>query len=81
MDICGAMALKTQFSDVMTVYISRYKSQVLADIIERDFPTDDKVKRILAIDNEKKNEQVCDYSVNYSSAQESASEILGFFLG
>lgn len=79
MDICGAMALKTQFSDVMTVYISRYKSQVLADIIERDFPTDDKVKRILAIDNEKKNEQVCDYSVNYTSNEQSATEILDFF--
>ena len=63
MDICGAMALKTHFPHVITLYIKREKKALMADILERDIPTADKVNRLLAIEAEKQNAGICDYVV------------------
>ncbi len=63
MDICGAMALKTHFPNVITVYIKRDKRELLSSIIDRDAKTEDKVDRIMAIEAEKHNAEICDYVV------------------
>ena len=52
MDICGAMALKTHFPNVITIFIKRDKKHLLTAILEKDTPTDDKVNRLLAIEAE-----------------------------
>ena len=78
MDICGAMAMKTHFKNVITVYVGKDKKSLISSIIERSASTDEKVKRILAIDNEKRNEQICDYSVKYHELDKAVEEIISF---
>ena len=78
MDICGAMAMKTHFKNVITVYVGKDKKSLISSIIERNGSTDEKVKRILAIDNEKHNEQICDYSVSHHDVDKAVEEIIGF---
>jgi guanylate kinase len=75
MDICGAMALKTHFPDVVTVYIKREKRELLTSILERNIPTQDKVNRLLAIEAEKQNAEICDYVVQMHNPQQAAKEI------
>ena len=80
MDICGAMSLKTHFSNVTTIYISRQKKAILAAILRKKSSMDDKINRIMAIDFEKKNEEICDFLVEfntYPQALEQLREILG----
>ena len=75
MDICGAMALKTHFSNVITIYIKREKKELLASILDRKIPTQDKVNRLLAIEAEKQNAEICDYVVKMDCAGQAAQEI------
>lgn len=63
MDICGAMALKTHYRDVVTIYIKRNKRDLLASILDKNTTNEDKVNRIISIDDEKRNEEICDYVV------------------
>ena len=75
MDICGAMALKTNFPHVISIYVKRDKRKVFRDIVSRDMPVDDKVYRILGIDYEQKNADICDYVVEVSTFEDAAEQI------
>lgn len=75
MDICGAMALKTHFPNVVTVYIQRDKKALLTAVLEEDMPTQEKANRILAMDGEIRNAQICDYVVQFESGSQAAEEI------
>ena len=80
MDICGAMSLKTHFSNVTTIYINRQKKAVLNAILRKNSSIEDKINRIMAIEFEKKNADICDFSVQfntYEEALEKLREILG----
>ncbi|MBO5479914.1 MAG: guanylate kinase [Clostridia bacterium] len=80
MDICGAMSLKTNFRNVITIYIERDKKALLSNILRKNSSIDDKVNRIIAIDAEKKNAEICDYVVafdTYENAVEQICRILG----
>ena len=63
MDICGAMSLKTHYKDVVTVYVKRDKRELLTSILEKNSTNEDKVNRIISIDDERRNEEICDYVV------------------
>ena len=76
MDICGAMALKTHFSNVITIYIKRDKRALLTAILEKDTPVQDKVNRLLAIEAETRTAQICDYVVKLESCEQAADQIL-----
>lgn len=76
MDICGAMSLKTHFPNVTTIYIHRNKRELLADLLEKPLSLDEKVSRILALESEQKNAAICDYTVNVTSYDDAAIEIL-----
>lgn len=76
MDICGAMALKTHFAHVITIYIKRDKKELLAAILEKDSPVGDKVNRLLAIESETKNAQICDYIVRADDCGQAVRRIL-----
>ena len=75
MDICGAMAMKTHFDHVITIYIKRDKKALLTAILEKDSPTEDKVNRLLAIESETRNAQICDYVVRNLSAKSTVEQI------
>ncbi len=76
MDICGAMALKTHFPNVVTIYIKRDKRDLLTAILEDSSDTADKVNRLLAVDSEVRNAEICDYVVKLDSPEQAVREIL-----
>ena len=76
MDICGAMVLKTHFSNVTTVYIKQEKQELLRNLLNKPLSLDEKVSRIMALEAEEKNADVCDYVVPVTSYADSAREIL-----
>ena len=76
MDICGAMVLKTHFSNVTTVYIKQEKQELLRNLLNKPLSLDEKVSRIMALEAEEKNADVCDYVVPVTSYSDSAREIL-----
>lgn len=76
MDICGAMALKTHFPKVTTVYIRRDKPTLLAALIQKNLNVDEKVSRLMALDAEEQNAQICDYIVDFTTPEAAAKEIL-----
>ena len=76
MDICGAMALKTHFPHVITVYIKKEKKALMTSILERNISTDEKINRLLAIEAEKQNAGICDYVIDANDAESAAQQIL-----
>lgn len=76
MDICGAMSLKTHYKDVVTVYVKRDKRALLFSILEKNSDNEDKVNRIISIDDEKRNEEICDYVIQNDSDYGATAEKL-----
>lgn len=76
MDICGAMSLKTNFDNVTTVYVKRDKRELLKSILEKNSTVDDKVNRIISIDDERNNEDICDYVVPCTDSNATADNII-----
>ena len=81
MDICGAMSLKTHFPNVTTVYIKRSKRDLVASVLEKQLSNKEKVSRLLALDSETKNAEICDYVVPVTTPSKAAREILDGILG
>lgn len=75
MDICGAMSLKTNFPYVITIFVKRDRRELLKEIIERKIPTEDKVDRIIAIDSERQNAEICDYVVEVTTYEDAVEQI------
>ena len=76
MDICGAMSLKTHFPNVTTVYVRREKRKLLEDLLQKPLSLDEKVSRIMALEAEQKNADICDYIVDMEDPARAAREIL-----
>lgn len=76
MDICGAMALKTNYSNVTTIYIKQDRRSLLTSILQKNCSDEDKVNRIIAIDDEKRNKEICDHVVYHNGYDETADHIL-----
>ena len=76
MDICGAMALKTHFPNVTTIYVKRDKRELLTDLLEKQLSTQEKVSRLMALDAEMRNADICDYTVNMLDPDQAAKEIV-----
>ncbi len=76
MDICGAMSLKTNFKNVITFYIQREKKDLLASILKKNSSIEDKVNRIINIDAEQLNSQICDYVIRFDTYDQAADRIL-----
>ncbi len=81
MDICGAMALKTHFSNVTTVYVQQEKELLLKNLLNKPLSLDEKVNRIMALEAEMKNEDICDYTVPVTTYSNAAKEILESLFG
>jgi guanylate kinase len=75
MDICGAMALKTLFPHVITIYVKRDRKELITSILKKDCSIEDKANRLLPISVETRNAQVCDYTVKFETAERAAKEI------
>ncbi len=77
-DICGALTMKNVFRHrALLVFTNRDKSRVVLDIVRRDIPDDDKTRRILSLDFEYRNAEVCDLTIDVEGgAQKAAEQIL-----
>ena len=75
MDICGAMSLKTNFKNVITIYIQRDKKGLLSSILRKNSSIEDKVNRIVAIDFEEQNAEICDYVVEFDTYEDAVAQI------
>ena len=76
MDICGAMSLKTHFKNVITIYIKREKKALMNSILRKNSSIEDKVNRLIAIESERQNAEICDYLVQFDSYDDAAAQIL-----
>lgn len=63
LDMCGAIAMKRHFPTAI-IYINKDKEALIKDIIEEDYTTEEKTLRLLSIDAEKRNREICDYVVD-----------------
>lgn len=77
-DASGAKAIKDTFPDrAVLVFIRRDKRSVLNAILESDTTNEDKVNRILSIDESGENEAMCDYTLyNNGSLEHAVEQIL-----
>ncbi len=63
LDMCGAIAMKRHFPTAI-IYVSRDKEYLIRNIVDEDFPSEEKTLRILSIDAEKRNRRICDYIID-----------------
>jgi guanylate kinase len=75
MDICGTMSLKTNFKNVITVYIKREKRALLSSILRKKSDINDKINRIIAIESEQQNMEICDYVVEFHTYDDAVNQI------
>lgn len=75
LDMCGAIAMKQYFMTTI-VYVSRDKELLIKDILEQDYSNEEKTLRILSIDAEKRNKQICDYVIKNDNALEGLQQLL-----
>lgn len=76
MDICGAMSVKTNFNNVATVYVKRPKTELLRSILTDGGEIESMVKRIISIDDERRNEEICDFVIDEMDPEIAAEKIL-----
>ncbi len=72
-DICGAITLKNLYRErAMLVFTRRERADAIKSIIGREIDIDDKTRRILSLDFEYRNSEVCDVEVNVGDDVQSA---------
>ena len=74
LDMCGAIAMKRHFPTAI-LYINKDKETLIKDIIEEDYTTEEKTLRLLSIDAEKRNREICDYVI-HNKKNDGAKRIL-----
>lgn len=62
MDINGMISMKAGFRP-LSIYVSASREDCIRSILERDFPMEEMVRRIAALDMEARNEQFCDLTL------------------
>lgn len=76
-DICGALTLKNRYrSRAMLVFLKRSRPDVIFDIVSRDLSAEDKTCRILSLDDEYRNEELCDVTVGAATIDEAVAAIV-----
>lgn len=67
-DICGAVTLKNKYrSRALLVFTNRDKKEILMNILNRPISDKDKVQRLMSLDFELRNVEMCDFSVNFDN--------------
>ena len=75
MDICGAMALKTYFPNVISVYIKRDKKALMRNILKKNASDENKINRLCAIEYEQQNAELCDYVIDFQSYDDAHAQL------
>lgn len=76
-DVCGALSLCNEFSKhTLLVFINRQRKDVLSDIVDRDISREDKVRRIMSLDFEYRNAEICDVELTVDDNPKDAADRL-----
>lgn len=68
LDMCGAIAMKRHFPTAI-IYVAKDKEDMIADIVQSDFPVGEKTLRLLSLDAEKRNREICDFVIDNRDEQ------------
>lgn len=63
LDMCGAIAMKQYFPTAI-IFLDRDKEILIHDILKEDYSIEEKTLRILSVDAEKRNREICDFVIN-----------------
>ena len=76
-DICGALTLKNRYrSRAILVFVRRRREQVILEIVSRALAPRDKTCRILSLDDEYRNEELCDLTVSADGSAVAAAQAI-----
>lgn len=76
-DICGAVTMKNLYgARTLLVFTERNKHDIYMNIVGRSIPDEDKVSRLMSIDFEMRNIELCDFSVNYDQGADKCVEMI-----
>ncbi|MBQ8717540.1 MAG: hypothetical protein IJY43_06860 [Clostridia bacterium] len=76
-DICGALTLKNRYrSKAKLIFVRRRRESVILDIVSRTLAPRDKTCRILSLDDEYRNEELCDLTVGADGGAAEAAEAI-----
>ena len=76
-DICGALTLKNRYrSKAKLIFVRRRRESVILDIVSRSLAPRDKTCRILSLDDEYRNEELCDLTVSADGGAVEAAEAI-----
>ncbi len=78
LDMCGAIAMKRHFPTAI-IFVDKDKEELIQSVVEEDFSTEEKTLRILSIDAEKRNRQICDIVLN-NRDNKGYEQLLSYFL-
>lgn len=62
-DMCGAISMKRVF-DTYIFFISKRKEVLIKEILNKNIDNDEKTLRLLSLDIEKSNAEICDYYID-----------------
>ncbi len=80
-DICGALSLKNRYRQkALTVFLKRRREDVIFDIVSRPLDAHDKTCRILSLDDEYRNEELCDLALDANENAEALAARLSQML-
>ena len=77
-DICAAVALKQTYPTLI-IFCRRSREQMIECILEKDISNTEKKWRLLSMENELKNETLCDYAVRTENVAVAADSIMLLF--
>ena len=76
-DICGALTLKNIYrSRALLVFTEREKRDILFNILSRPTDDEDKVNRMMSLDLELRNIELCDFTVQYEQGVEACVDTI-----
>lgn len=76
-DICGALTIRNRFrNQALLVFVNRDKTDVVKNIISRKLDEDDKVRRIMSLDFEYRNNDICDIELMVNDDPKEAAQNL-----
>lgn len=74
-DVCGALTIRNRYSSrAMLVFTERAKEQIYMELLRRKIGDEDKVRRMLSLDFELRNAELCDLSVNFDAGAASCAD-------
>ena len=70
-DVCGAVTMKNRYRErALLVFCRRDKRRILENILARTAPDEEKINRLLSLDFELRNDELCDVAVDIDDGVE-----------